>query len=72
MTRMKSSMLFVVVGLHILAFGLAILGGLLYLFSMSSIYSYKLVAITAFVAGAALIVIVLGGRMTWKYTKQSM
>jgi uncharacterized SAM-binding protein YcdF (DUF218 family) len=69
---MKSSILFVVIGLHILAFGLAILGGLLYLFSIAPAYSFKYLAITGFVASAALIVTVLGGRMTWKYTKQTM
>jgi type IV secretory pathway TrbF-like protein len=67
---MKSSILFIVVGLHILAFGLTILGGLLYLSSMSSVFPFKFLAITVFVMGAALIVTVLGGRMTWKYTKQ--
>jgi hypothetical protein len=67
---MKSSILFIVVGLHILAFGLAVLGGLLFLSSISSVYPFKFLAITVFVTGAALIVAVLGGRMTWKYTKQ--
>ena len=67
---MKSSILFIVVGLHILAFGLAVLGGLLFLSSVSAVYPFKFLAITVFVMGASLIVIVLGGRMTWKYTKQ--
>lgn len=69
---MKSSILFVVVGLHILAFGLVILTGLLFLYSIAPVHSYKYLAITAFVAGAALIVAVLGGRMTVEYVKQTM
>jgi hypothetical protein len=69
---MESSMLFTVIGLHIWAFGLTILVGLLYLYSTTAVYAYNLVAIIAFVAGGAAIVTVLGGRMTWKYARQAM
>lgn len=65
-------MAFTVVGLHIWAFGLTILIGLFYLLSVTGVYSYKLVAITAFVVSGAVIVTVLGGRMTWKYARQAM
>ena len=65
-------MLFTVIGLHIWAFGLTILIGLLYLMSTASVYSYKLVAIVAFVVIGTVIVTVLGGRMTLKYARQTM
>lgn len=65
-------MAYTVIGLHILGFGLTILIGLLYLLSTTAVYSYKLVAIAAFVVSGAVIVTVLGGRMTWKYARQAM
>lgn len=65
-------MTFTVVGLHILAFGLTILIGLLYLLSTTAVYSYKLLAIAAFVVSGAVIVTVLGGRMTWKHAHEAM
>jgi hypothetical protein len=69
---MESSMAYTVIGLHIGAFGLTILLALLYLMSTTAVYSYKLVAIVAFVMSGAVIVTVLGGRIVWKYTRQAM
>lgn len=69
---MESSMAYTVIGLHICAFGLTILLSLLYLLSTATVYSYKLVAIAAFVVSGAAIVTFLGGQMTWKYAKQAM